>query len=222
MRSSLFALVLLVSACGATQPALRNPSDVVLSLQDITCQSCGATVTELLEETPGVARVYFDKQKAEVAVHFDAARVLPGDMLRRIKTAGFHVVTGPGQGKYAPATAFPAGSDVQWLARGGTDVDVEAKVVPGKVTVVDFGATWCGPCRDVDKAMLQLLPNEPDVALRKVDVGDWDTPVAKHYLADVPSLPYVLVFSKQGKRLAAIAGLDLPKLLAAIQLAKAQ
>mgnify|MGYP003345493865 CR=1 FL=1 len=43
-------------------------------------------------------------------------------------------------------------------------------------------------------------------------IVDWDTPVARHYLADVAGLPYVVVYGKDGKRLDAIALLDLERL----------
>jgi thiol-disulfide isomerase/thioredoxin len=219
---SVLLTLVLVTACGAAQPSLRQPSDVVLSVQDMTCQTCGGTVSDVLMRTPGVANTSFDKQKVEVAVHFDAAVTLPGDLVKRISHAGFHAQVGPGHGSYAPPEAFGTDSDVSFINRDGADVDIEAHRVAGKVTVVDFGAKWCGPCREVDKTMAALLLTAPDVAVRKVDVADWNTPVAKHYLADVTGLPYVVVFDKKGKRVDTIAGLDLPRLASAISQAKVQ
>ena len=41
-----------------------------------------------------------------------------------------------------------------------------------KLTVVDFTATWCGPCRNISPFYDELVPKYPDVAFLKVDVDD--------------------------------------------------
>jgi hypothetical protein len=61
-----------------------------------------------------------------------------------------------------------------------------------------------------------MLGSRPDVAYRKLDIGDWDTPLARRWLREVTALPYVLVYDKAGRRIDAIAGLDLARLDAAI------
>ncbi len=42
----------------------------------------------------------------------------------------------------------------------------------GKVTVVDFWATWCAPCRESFPAYEQLMKERPDVAFVAVSVDD--------------------------------------------------
>jgi len=207
----------LLFGCGAAQ--LRQASDVVLSLADITCAECGMRSVVALSAQPGVATAEFDKGAAEIKVHFDAAQILPGDMLKILQGQDVKASIGGGHGHYLAAQKFAESADIQWISRGDA-VDVDAAAVVGKVTVVDFGAAWCGPCRDVDADMAELLPKNPDVALRKIDIGDWDTPVAKQHLQNISALPYVLVYAKNGKRIAAIEGLHLDQLHAALDLAR--
>lgn len=201
----------LAIAIGCSAPQLAQPADVALSLVDIDCQSCGATALTVLRAQPGVAKAEFDLKSAEIRVHFDAARILPGDMVRLIAAAKLKAKVGGGQGSYAPQQEFPAGADVQWVTKTGEAVDIAKAAVPGKVTVVDFGAPWCMPCRALDKDLAEQLKARPLLALRKVDIVDWDTPAAKTNLANVPALPYTVVFNARGGQVGSVAGLDLPK-----------
>jgi thiol-disulfide isomerase/thioredoxin len=130
---------------------------------------------------------------------------------------GFDALLGAGRGQYLDEPAFPQGADVRVVARNGADVpSLDSILAPGKVTVVDFSASWCGPCRKLDEHMREVLASHGDVAYRKLEVGDWTTPIAQHYLQNVPKLPYVIVFGPSGSRVRSFAGVDLAGLDAAI------
>jgi thiol-disulfide isomerase/thioredoxin len=114
---------------------------------------------------------------------------------------------------------LPPAADVVWLAHGGEDVPSLAEhAVLGKVTVFDFYADWCAPCREVDRHMFGLIAKGHDLALRKLNVLSWETPLAKRHLATTPNLPLLVVFGKDGKLVSTIYGFDLPGLDAAIAL----
>ena len=116
-----------------------------------------------------------------------------------------------------PPPLPPAGADVQHIVEGGQDVpSLEPHAVRGKITVFDFYADWCGPCRRVDEHVFALLQSRQDVAYRKLNIVSWETPLAKHYLAGVPSLPFVIVYGKDGKSVGKISGLELDQLDRAI------
>lgn len=108
---------------------------------------------------------------------------------------------------FSPPTEPPPGADVVEIASAGRDVPaLEPYLVPNKVTVFDFHAAWCSPCRKMDAHLYAILQKRSDIAVRKIDVGSWDTPVAERWLKDVPELPYLVIFDQRGRRVAAISG----------------
>lgn len=109
------------------------------------------------------------------------------------------------------------GADLAVLAKAGEDVgDLATHAVRGKVTVFDFYADWCAGCREIDLHAYKLLNSRDDVAVRKLNVVDWDTPLAKQQLNGVKGLPYVIVYGRDGKEVRTLQGVDLAALDAAI------
>ena len=212
-RYLLFLVVpLLVSACGPRGPQLQT----TVSMMALDCQSCGIKTSDALESVDGVYLARFHRDQAELKVTYNPERTNPETLCKKVHSLGFQAKVGAGQGSYKNIEEFPLNVDFQWLARKGEDVELESSLVANKVTVFDFSAKWCGPCRVVDKAMSAVLQSDPEVAFRKINIVNWETPAAKRYLKNVPSLPYVIVYGHDGKRVDAIAGLDLKRLHKAI------
>lgn len=118
---------------------------------------------------------------------------------------------------FEPLPVLGEGADLRKLSEAGEDVpELGAHAVKGKVTVFDFYADWCPPCRKVDAHMYGLLNGRTDVAYRKLNVVSWDTPLAKRYLGGVPNLPHLVVFGKDGREVGRVTGLDLGALDKAI------
>jgi thiol-disulfide isomerase/thioredoxin len=155
--------------------------------------------------------VDFDKQKVEITVHLEGA-VSDGDVAAAVERAGLKAVIGAGHGSYLPAERYPAGSDMKVLSADGSAVGkLDNLRVPDKYTVFDVYAEWCGPCRFVDARLREVVAARKDVAVRKLNVVDFDTPLAKELGARLEVLPYVIVFDPAGKR-TDIQGADFGKL----------
>jgi thiol-disulfide isomerase/thioredoxin len=88
----------------------------------------------------------------------------------------------------------------------GEAVDVEGAVVKGYVTLVDFWAEYCAPCTTVAAKIEAAVANEDRVIVRKVDVGDGSTPVAKAY--DIGALPHWRVFDRHARLRYVLVGND--------------
>jgi thiol-disulfide isomerase/thioredoxin len=94
-----------------------------------------------------------------------------------------------------------AGLDIADLGKPGEAVELVP--VPGKLTVFDFGASWCEPCKVLEPALVELARAHPDVvAIRRIDVVDWDSAVVARYLTPGGySLPHLRIYDRAGTRL---------------------
>ncbi|MFT4689434.1 MAG: thiol-disulfide isomerase/thioredoxin [Limisphaerales bacterium] len=77
-------------------------------------------------------------------------------------------------------------------SQGGAEVDVKSLMPAGKITIVDFYADWCGPCRKISPQLESIAKENPDVVLRKVDIVRWGTPVTAQY--KIRSVPNIRVY----------------------------
>ena len=214
----LVASVLLgVSSCAP--PPLTPPQDTrrtVLSLRGADCTSCAERLASKLAAQGGVESARFNPDDDEIVVlanpAFDAFRTaesLKGD-------DPFEVMEGAGLGGPAAPPSAPAG-DTKTLSTDGRDVgDLAEHVELGKVTVFDFSAYWCEPCRVLEEHLQAESERRPDLAHRKLDIGERDSALAKRYLTNDAELPYVIVFGKDGREVAKIEGLDLSRVDQAI------
>ncbi len=90
--------------------------------------------------------------------------------------------------------ALPPVDAVRIISNGGQEVDLPPLLAEDKITIVDFFAEWCGPCRQISPRLEQLAREDPDVVLLKVDIVNWNTPVTKQF--GINSVPNVRVFNR--------------------------
>ena len=123
---------------------------------------------------------------------------------------GEHGEHGDKHGEHGPAGAQPhpdtAGLDVVDVGKPGEAVDLVP--VPGKLTIFDFWATWCEPCKILEPALVELARAHPDVvAIRRIDAVDWDSPVVARYLTPKGSgLPHLKIFDPAGRMILEAGG----------------
>jgi len=92
-------------------------------------------------------------------------------------------------------------ADVETITHGRA-VELTDHLVSGKYVLFDFYADWCGPCRALEPHLLDLAGRHADrLAIRKVDVINWDSEVARQY--GMSSIPYLVLYGPDGQRLAA-------------------
>jgi thiol-disulfide isomerase/thioredoxin len=208
------ALVIAALAVACAAPAQANRTQT-FSMKGADGADGGERVIAGLKKLKGVKKAAFDKQKVEFQVTL-ADGVPDRIVLEAIDAAGYQGFAGPGQGAYLPAGEYPKNADVAWVTHDGSAVGpLDRLRVSGKYTVLDVYADWCAPCRAVDARLRQLSATRADLAVRKLNVVDFDRPLAKQLGRTLTALPHVIVYAPDGHA-TVIHGADLKKLDAAL------
>ncbi|HVE65876.1 MAG TPA: cation transporter, partial [Thermoanaerobaculia bacterium] len=155
----------------AVVPATAAAESFQFTVLGIDCKECAGPIVKALGGLKGARDVKLD-WKAGVA----SVDIPPGFEKARIKTAldaiGYEAVF-PGE---AQKDLKPLPDDVVKTLDivsfdGKQKIDVKRLVAPGKVTVLDYWAEWCSPCKFQDARLQHLVRANPRVAVRRIDVG---------------------------------------------------
>lgn len=71
-----------------------------------------------------------------------------------------------------------------------------------KPVLVDFFATWCGPCRQMSPVLDQIASERNDVKIVKVDVDENQNLAAQFGVMSIPTL----IYFKNGKAVSQAVG----------------
>jgi len=211
-----FALALLL-ASASTLAA----DTITFKVIGIDCDACAPPLVKALTGVEGVkgAKVNakamtatvevpsgFDREKLRAAVtNVGFAAVFPGETPRDIEVLPAEIV------KTLDIVTYT----------NGKRLDIGKTVVPGKVTIIDFYADWCGPCHVLETRLQHLMRGKSNLALRRVNIGKWDNDAARQATElRAEALPYIRVYNARGKFVEAVTGGMWDEVLAAIEKAE--
>jgi thioredoxin 1 len=110
-----------------------------------------------------------------------------------------------------------AASKIETISHGAP-VNIGRHLAAGKITLVDFYADWCGPCRMISPYLASLATSNPQITLRKIDIVRWNTPVCQQY--QIGSVPQVWVYNKRGALVGRVVGVNVGQVNALIAQAR--
>jgi thioredoxin 1 len=98
-----------------------------------------------------------------------------------------------------------------------TDDTFEATITKPGITLVDWWASWCGPCRMFGPVFQTASENHQDITFGKIDTEDQPALSAAARITSIPTLMAfrdgILVFSQPG----ALPAASLEKLIQAVR-----
>ena len=86
--------------------------------------------------------------------------------------------------------------------------EVALKDAGKELVVVDFFATWCGPCKRLAPQIDKLAEKHPKVHFYKVDVEKLDTVAHKYKVQAMPTI----LFFKNGAVVSTVVGASIDKI----------
>jgi thioredoxin-like negative regulator of GroEL len=151
----------------------------------------------VLKSKSGISKVYFVELSKEVQERFqyNAANAAAYSANQGVVGAGVAPVGGRGQ-------------SIEVISHGA-QVDINQHLALGNVTIVDFYADWCGPCRQLSPSLEQMARSDPQIALRKIDIVNWTTAVTRQF--NIHSIPQVNVYNRGGRLVGTVVGADFDK-----------
>ena len=75
------------------------------------------------------------------------------------------------------------------------DFEKKLKECGKKLLILDFGASWCGPCKILDVVIKEIANEYPKAIFLKIDVDECEEAAENYSIKSMPTL----VFIKDGK-----------------------
>lgn len=69
-----------------------------------------------------------------------------------------------------------------------TDGNIAEIIAGNKITIVDFWAPWCGPCRILGPIIEQLAEENADIAIGKINVDENQATAAASGIRGIPTM----------------------------------
>ena len=71
-----------------------------------------------------------------------------------------------------------------------TDQTAREAIQSGKIVVIDFWATWCGPCIKLGPIVEELAEKYPDITIGKLNLDENDEIAGEFRVMNIPTVLY--------------------------------
>lgn len=191
---------------GYSQNNTESTKTYHFTIEGMTCDGCANTATQELLKVDGIASatVDFETKKAEVVA---SDKITIKKIKQVIASKSFEALFS-GERLVKPLTEEEKSKLNISVIKGGKKIKIKEHLTAGKITIFDFYADWCGPCKVFSPKIERLLLKYPTVILKKVDIVTWKSDLTKQLTKEyqLPALPFILIFNDKGKLLGKIKG----------------
>lgn len=198
-----FIILILVLATLFTHA--QTTQTYTFKIEGMSCDACASSATKILQGIKGVdnVNVSFDTKTAIVK-----GNVTKADIKKVMKEMTNFEIIFEGGSLVKPLTNEERAILDIITIKGGGKIKIKDHLSSGKITIFDFYADWCAPCRVFSPKVEHFIKNNPNIALRKVDIVNWKSEISKQLTKNykMPALPFTLIFSAKGKLLGKVEG----------------
>jgi len=85
-----------------------------------------------------------------------------------------------------------------------TDGNIKETLEANKITVLQFSAEWCGPCRMLGPIIEELASDNTDIAIGKVNVDENSNAAVQYGIRGIPAI----IFFKDGQVIETLVGVQ--------------
>jgi thioredoxin 1 len=83
-----------------------------------------------------------------------------------------------------------------------TDANIESTIQNHPIVVLDFWASWCGPCRNFAPVFERASEENPDIVFGKIDTEDQQSLASAFQIGSIPTLmifrDQILLYNEAG------------------------
>lgn len=151
-----------------------------------------------IQEFPEVQDATLDSKTWKVQVTFNSKTPDTEGLIAHFDRATDFTLAVISEGQDRHGSIDTTGLDIETISKRGEDVAFGEHLAVGKTTIVDFYADWCVPCKVLEAKLVERMRNDDGIALRKVNIFDWDSAVANKYLNEAEGIPYVIIYDGSG------------------------
>jgi len=201
-----------------TLSSAQSQKKIDFIIEGMDCSMCVTTAINTLKKAKGVDSVWIDLESKQ-AIVFGRDQLTEEGLKETLEKETSFEALFKGESLIPPLSEKEKeGLDIQ-VIEGGSKIRFKDYLVVGKITIFDFYADWCAPCKVFSPKLERLIQSNPNLALRKVDVVDWKSAIAKQLTRDyqLPALPFALIFEENGKLLGKVEGNNIEKVKAILE-----
>jgi thiol-disulfide isomerase/thioredoxin len=222
LRPLMLMLVLAAATTRADVVTLTTGEELrgtVTGYRNMAFELSGADGVSKTIASPRVRRIEFEKRPQPVTLETRHRGTLQA-VVRRFEDGAFVLETGqkiPAVFVSGARFAEEAVKKIDHIPRGSS-LEMSKHLVPGKVTVVDFYADWCLPCRMISPHLEKLARETPEVVLRKVNV-DQNSALARKF--NIRGIPHINIYDPCGNLTGTVVGANVAQVEKLVKQARA-